>query len=398
MTEKVGDVSGRLQEWLDYYGPVAPGERELCERATVAGVQTRRVLGAQAATLDDQITRARRKYDEELEDELQQSRELLRTDPGRAVLQMKRSALGCRWLLLEFQRLAALLARDGTLYGNDREDLTLYLGGEPWLDRLFDNEGAYLTRMACVIANPNVKDADVQALGGDEIMPLSLREREVHTWLGPKPIFQEWLKQLIEDAIADLTRREELLRVEYEDPGRERAEKKAARLTGEDAQTIARFMRMHELDFHRAHNALLKCLAARGAGTPESEKQNKPNETASPDATPCQTTASTPAEDPGLTSDSAVEQAAERRRDTAAALAPGEANGIGAPILRGDRVLDFTIESRWWTHKDDAPPPGREEGPLVDEKGCRDLAARVGRVMAAYDFQGDGECGAAPPT
>src|SRR5262249_24171002 len=63
-------------------------------------------------------------------------------------------------------------------------------------------------------------------------------------------------------------------------------------------------------------------------------------------------------------------------RETAAALAPGETNGIGAPILRCDRVLDVTIESRWWTVEGDAPPPEREEGPLVDPKGCRDLAAR----------------------
>src|SRR5262249_4077546 len=154
-------------------------------------------------------------------------------------------------------------------------------------------------------------------------------------------------------------------------------EKKAARLTGEDAQTIARFLRMHELDFHRAHNALLKCLAARDAGTPDSEKQNKANEAATSDATPCETVASTPAEGPQLTSGPVVGQAAGGRRETAAALAPGETNGIGAPILRCDRVLDVTIESRWWTVEGDAPPPEREEGPLVDPKGCRDLAARV---------------------
>jgi hypothetical protein len=71
---------------------------------------------------------------------------MLPTEPGPAVVGLKRSALGVRFLLTRWQRLLRLLLDEGTLYGADRDEYINYQGSKVTTpEDLFHSEGAYLT-------------------------------------------------------------------------------------------------------------------------------------------------------------------------------------------------------------------------------------------------------------
>jgi hypothetical protein len=73
-----------------------------------------------------------------------------------------------------------------------------------------------------------------------------------------------------------------------------------------------------------------------------------------------------PVEEPVLTLDFAAEAAAVGRRQAAEALVAGEANGIGAPIARGDRFLTVILNSRWWEQLPGGVPPREKRGEQVN--------------------------------
>src|SRR5262249_38658000 len=156
---------------------------------------------------------------------LQKARALFATNPGQARIDVARLAVGCCWLLGRFERLSGVLERDGTLLYSDRCELVMYMGGEPYLDRLVYSEGAYLTWTACAMANPKASEDEITKLGSPEIKPPGLRDRESHTWARPAPIHRQQLKEMIDREIAWLTQREVQLRLAYEEPEREAAEK-----------------------------------------------------------------------------------------------------------------------------------------------------------------------------
>jgi hypothetical protein len=389
LTEKAPEVKAKLTEYVDYYKPTSPGERELCETAAVASVQKRRVLAAQKAKINKRVRRARRRYDERQEKRLERAQSLLATQVGAGLQELKRFALGLRWLLSRLERLAALLERDGTLYGSDRDELIRLMGSEPDLDRLYLSEGAYLIWLYCAVTKPEPVQEEIQALGAEEILPVSLRDRPTYTWLPPASLCRSLLKEQIDDEIEVLRRREQTLRENYEEPEREDCEEDASLLTGPDSVLVARYYKMHELEWHRAYTALVKgreltaktgripgapteeaCEATEAVGAP-TETDGAPNEAseASPrDASSSDKAVSMPVEEAVLTLDFAAEAAARGRRQAAHELAAGEADGIGAPIARGDRFLTVILNSRWWEQVPVGVPTGLKRGEKVNGK------------------------------
>jgi hypothetical protein len=385
LTEKAPEVKAKLSEYVDYYKPTSPGERELCETAAVASVQKRRVLAAQKAKINKRVRRARRRYDERQEKRLERARSLLASHEGPGLQELKRFALGLRWLLSRLERLAALLERDGTLYGSDRNELIQLMGSEPYIDRLYLSEEAFLIWLYCAVTKPEPVQEEIQALGAEEILPVSLRDRPTYTWLPPASLCRSLLKERIADEIAILRRREQSLRENYEEPEREDCEEDASLLTGQPASLVARYYKMHELEWHRAYTALVKgreltAKTGRIPGAPieevgeatetvdtPAETVGAPNEAseASPgDVSSSDKTVSMPVEEADLARDLEAEAAAARRREAADALAANEANGIGAPIARGDRFLTVILDSQWW----EQVPGGLPTGLKRDEK------------------------------
>jgi hypothetical protein len=372
LSEHVGDLTAKLQEWFDFYKPVSPGERELCETAFVGSLQKKRVLATQASRINSKISNARVMYDRAQEDALEKARELFATSPGLAMVQVKRLAVGCRWLLGRFQRLADIVKRDGYLAGSDRDELISYMGGEPNIDRLVYGDGAYMTWFSCEWSRPEPDKEKMQMLVGPECQPESIRGRDQRTWFGPRPFHRYVIEQMIEEQIAELTRREHDLRVNEEDVERDRAEKNAAALTDADGPVLQRYYHMHNMDFTRAYDRLVKGkeLTARtgripgeptetvGGATETAAAQNEANGASQDDVNPDPKPASSVTDDPNSTPESSPEESAARRREAAEALAPSEANGIGAPIFNGDRFITVLTDSQWWTEDRDTLAKG----------------------------------------
>jgi hypothetical protein len=355
-TEKFPEVKGRYQEWTDFYRPASPGEWELCQTAAMSGVQKRRLYRTQTKKINKRIRKARILYDQEQEDRLERDRGELLTSPALAVQDLKRFALGCRWLLQRHRRLADFLERDGTLSVNDGDELIRLKGCEPYLDRLIHSEGAYLVWLCCLLTKPEVSDEELHALGAPEVMPLALRERPNHAFLPPVPDCRDMLRQTIEGEIALLTRREFVLRQNIEDPERDDSEQESAELAEKDGVLFARYFRMHDLAWRRAYNALVKGReqAARTGRIPGAPIEA--SEPSAGDANANGQAALNPAEEAVLTSKTTAEEPAEERTAVAAELAPGERNGIGAPALDGDGFVRDVLDSQWWI-----VPPGDEE-------------------------------------
>jgi hypothetical protein len=361
-TEKFPEVKAVYQEWIDFYKPPSPGEWEHCQTAAMSGVQKRRLYGTQTTKINKRIRKARILYDQEQEDRLDRDRGELLTSPALAVKDLKRFALGCRWLLSRYTRLADLLERDGTLSGNDRDELIRLKGCEPYLDKLIHSEGAYLVWLYCLLTKPHVTDEELQVLGAPEVMPLAIRAQPNHAFLPPASICRDLLTKEIEQEIALLTRREFVLRKNIEDPERDDAEQESAELAEKDGVLFARYFRMHDMAWHRAYNALVKGReqAARTGRIPGAPIEAF--EAPAGDASANDQAASSPAEEvvstPGIT----PEAAAEERTTVAAELAPGERNGIGAAVLDGDGIVRDVLDSQWWI----VPPAEEEPGENVD--------------------------------
>ena len=261
-------------------------------------------------------------YDCDQEDEVDRYRGMLDTQPGLAVVGLKRSALGVRFLIGRWERLLRLIKEEGTLYGNDRNEAINYQGARATNpEDLFQSEGAYLTWIYCLMCQPEPKDEHFVALGNEHWMPASLMDRGSEQWLGDASLCKKLLEELAERELAYLRPREERLRRNYEDAGAGRCRGPQAGAPGSGRGPAAaggggprspvppRLPRLPEG----------ARLAPRPAGCRVNPRRTC---TATADDTP--TTV--------VPESMSVEQGVAQRKQEAAALAPGGENGIGPPI------------------------------------------------------------------
>ena len=341
LTENAPDLGARLDAWYDDYQPSTPGECELLDLAVMASVTLRRTLGCLTEIVNEQVRTAIFRYDCSHEDDVQRYRDLLPTEPGVALVGLKRSALGVRFLIGRWERLLRLLHQEGTLYGNDRNEAIHYQGARATTrEDLFQSEGAYLTYLYCLMCQPEPKDEHLVDIGNERFMPTALMDRDIAHWSGPIEISRTLLIELAERELAHLRPREELLRVNYEVPGRDGAEVRRQVLAGPLGAQLVRQAELHERQFHRAYSAFLK-------GRDQSEKSGRLPGAPNPDvhgeaeSEPGATAAAEPESGPAAVS--AEEARAERKR-AAAVLAPGDVNGIAAPMPQADDWRTKVVE------------------------------------------------------
>jgi hypothetical protein len=326
LTESAPELGGKLQEWHDFYIPATPGECEYLDMSVMSSIQRRRVLQCQTEILNQHIRTAVYNLDCAMDDEVRRYRDMLPTQPAAAVVGLKRSAPGLRFLIQRWERLLRLLAEEETWYGSDRDEAIHYLGakaGKP--ENLFGSEGAYLTWVYCVMTQTDAKDKDFIDLGQEQVMPKSIQDRKPEHWL---PMRDHCLMLLIELAnreLAALRPRAEYLRLTIEEPARDGAEIAKQVLAGPEGALLLRHLRTHESHFHRAYQAFLKGrkeTARTGLlpGQPIAHIHGAPNET--------------PAQDQPEPGPEAVvvpvQQAQAARKQGANTVAPGADNGIGA--------------------------------------------------------------------
>jgi hypothetical protein len=340
LTESAPDLRGRLEEWYAYYQPTTPGECEQMEIAVMSSVQRRRVLAHMTALVNQNIRSAFFDFDRAQEAEVERYRAMLATSPSEAVLGLKNSALGVRFLISRWSRLQKLLHREGTLYGNDRNEMINYQGARATpTESLSQSDGAYLTYLYCLMAQPAPKEKHFVAMGNPAWTPTALYDRDAQDWLGEKPVCQRILAELLQRELTYLEQREKRLRTNYEIPARDEAEQRRQVLEGPEGVRLLRQEQAHGRVFHRAYEAFLKgrlqsIKTGRPPGAPDAGDENG----ADPQTADVEREAEAQR--------AAAAEAQARRKREAEAVAPGPDNGIGVVDTWGDVMRERVMEVR----------------------------------------------------
>jgi hypothetical protein len=266
--EDVEELKQLTNEWVDYYQPASPGHRALLDRAVLATVQLRRCARFQAATLAKQVREAEGRWDQQQEEEVERFKPLLKTDPSAAVRGLERSALGCRWLIEQWDGLKSGLDRNGCWFANsDCEQALRLLGKTP--DLFCTDHDVFWFQFVNLSAHPSPPEGRLEWF---------LDNQRMHGTSGRLLIdcdptdHEESVKELraiVESQLQGLRGREERLRLGIEEPGRAEAGDRALLLTGPEGSLWLRYERMHDAAFHRAYKSLLK-------GEEESESTSAP--------------------------------------------------------------------------------------------------------------------------
>jgi len=337
MTESAPELREKLDGWYAFYQPSSPGECEQMNTAVMSLIERDRVHATLTEIVNQEIRTAIFAYDCELEDQVARYRAMLETQPGAAVVGLKRSALGVRFLLSRWQRLLGLINDEGTLYGADRNEFINYQGSKVTTpEDLFHSEGAYLTYLFCLMCQPAPKDEQFVAMGNERWMPAGLMDREPAQWLGEASLCKKLLVELGEREIAFLTLRERLLRQHHETPARDSAEIRKQVLASPLGAQLVRLGDTHQRQFDRAYQAFLKGRAqsARSGVLPGAPVPDLHGEPVDTDAF---------APEPAFCAESA-ETLRQQRQQVADALAPSPENGIG-PAIPGSDVQRAAVRA-----------------------------------------------------
>ena len=254
--EDVEELRQMTDDWLDYHEPKSPGERAAVDRCVYADLQLRRCARFHAAVVDEQVRKAGLEWQWACDDELERLKKLLKTEPEEAARLLKRSALGCRWMLAEWEELAEALEKEGTWANSQRDRAIRLIGQRPEAKHMPDNETAYLIRFYTVFTVDKPGDAAIDHLLDPRNQPDTLHKSNDGSWLPTPEMSRETLRAVIEEETEALTALEERLRVEIEEPSRAGAEERASSLRGPEGVLLARYVRMHGAMYDRAYKTL----------------------------------------------------------------------------------------------------------------------------------------------
>jgi hypothetical protein len=261
-------------DWLDYHQPQSPGQRAAIDRCVYSILQGRRCARFQAAVVAEQVRKAELEWAWEHEDELARLKKLLKTEPDEAVRLLRRSALGCRWMLAEWADLAEGLDEDG-MWVNSRRDRAIRLLGHSTENKhIKDHEDAYLLRFYNLYAHEEPPAVSVAYLADPKVIPDTLTRTIDGTWRPDPESSRQTLREMIAEQVEELASLEERLRVEIEGPSLAGAVERAMALRGPDGVLLARYERMHDAMYNRAFKTLTQ-------GEKEAAKGDAPGGSAS---------------------------------------------------------------------------------------------------------------------
>jgi hypothetical protein len=251
-------------EYSHFFNFSSPLERGLLEHIVQAQEDRNECVRVRAALRDEAVRMAERYYEEAEEDAIDGFRRMLDGDPWAAVVGLKRSAAGCRWLIARWEHLEQALASGGTWYGCDRIEAIQLQGLSAMVDDLYISEAAYMTWLHCLAAQPNPKERDIALVLDRRVMPKALQDRDVEVWPGDRVASQKALEAIVARELPALRAREAMLRVKYEEPARAEAKEQAlARLAlRKEEVALLRAQRSHEQCYQRACRMFLKVRAA----------------------------------------------------------------------------------------------------------------------------------------
>jgi hypothetical protein len=253
------DALKRLtDEWVEYYEPRSPGERAVVDRCVYATVQLKRCARYHAEAVTEQVRNAYEDWHYKQEDELEALKARLKTEPAEAVRLLKRSSLGCRWMLQQWADLRAVLDRGKTWVVPERDLAVNLLGQRSETERLRENPLAFLVSYYNFLSWARPSEETLTWLTDAKRMPDALVRDLGRGNYPDRETSRAWLFALIDEAVAELSTLEERLRTEVEQPSVASLVERSLLLKGPDGALLARYERMHDLAFHRAYKTLLK--------------------------------------------------------------------------------------------------------------------------------------------
>jgi hypothetical protein len=240
-TEDPQKAQARARSWASFYRPQTPSQQYTLDQAVEATLMLDRCAGYLRDTLNHQVRQAPRLWDRQREEGVEQDFERLPLCPSAHARALKRSGHGCRRLIVAWEGLAASFERRGGQWSADCADCALLLlGHDP--ARAQPQPFVELLRLHNLRARGG-EEADREGVLGE--VPPSVAESRA------------WLRELMEEELADLRRREAVLRVDYDEP--ERAEAVGRALLPKDtpeARLLLRYRTTYEMSFYRACKGL----------------------------------------------------------------------------------------------------------------------------------------------
>jgi hypothetical protein len=249
-------VEIQINQFVDYYQPVAPGEMLLVEEAARAAIRLRRYARHEAALLSDQVDNVAVKRDAEEAERLTALCYELSKDPNSTTQRMKRFSLGASYLLDRWNELEAVLDKHGCWPDNAQmNDAVTFLGDFP--ENLADGriEGFAVCLYNAVLV-PECDPRYMRELLGKSMNP------DYRAEYGATPPDRATAFSRLKAIIAG--QREELEALVAEHEAREQRELERARekaVVPEDSAGTRLFMRYHREAtsvFHRSYRELEK--------------------------------------------------------------------------------------------------------------------------------------------
>ena len=296
-------------EWLDHYRPASPGMRAMLDHTVFSHVQFGRCQQFHAAAVADQARKAGFEFDRAQEDEVRALVKLLATEPADALVGLRRSAAGCRWLIARWTALLESFNKFRFWAPSERDEAIRLIGNRPETEHLKSQPDGYDLRYFNLYSMEHPSAEGIAWLLDPKRLPDTLARCYNARVRPDMEKCRAAIREVAEENLADLDVLEELLRTEIEEPGREGAADRALLLDGPEGAKYLRYAQMHHLAFHRSFKGFL-------AGEPGDQRAEED------DATPV---APAPIAQPAPSTD---DRGVSVLDITAARSAPNEANPI----------------------------------------------------------------------
>jgi hypothetical protein len=146
------EVQATRAEWFQFFKPRDPLQRANVERGLDAEVLRRRCTRYYTATMDRQVRNAKRRFDAAQKRRVLQFAARLKIDPKMAVLLLKESAAGCRYLIKYWKSICIQFDRGELWFSESQcDDALRLLGYQPEEER---DANVYNIRMMNYGASP----------------------------------------------------------------------------------------------------------------------------------------------------------------------------------------------------------------------------------------------------
>src|SRR4051794_8778764 len=147
-------IAATTREWDDCFRPATPDACFLMSECIDATILARRFHTAYDSAVCEQMLALKKRHARKQRRRVEALRKHFAVDPADAFDGLRGFAHGCRWLADQLHWHAATLQSQGCWEPAQADQVIVLLGCRPGLDRLCEDEGAYLTALYNLYCQP----------------------------------------------------------------------------------------------------------------------------------------------------------------------------------------------------------------------------------------------------